>query len=180
MIGEVVHRAQHGDHDAFEQLLTARIDRMHATASLILRDRTLAEDAVQEACIRAWRSLPGLRNPERFDVWLRRVLTHACMDAARSSRNRRREHELSERLTDAGDVAARVADHDALERAFARLRTDHRAAFVLRHYLGHTVPEVADALGIPLGTAKSRLHHAERQMAAALNDDLVAAEGELA
>lgn len=171
MTGSVVQLAQQGDQRAFEALLEGRIDRLYATATLILHDRTLAEDAVQEALIRTWRSLPKLRDPERFDAWLRSVLVHACIDAARSAKHERHEHELPLGLAGNDDFAAGVVDRDAVSRAFTTLTATHRAAFVLRHYLGYSVPEVADTLHVPLGTAKSRLHYAERAMAAALDAD---------
>lgn len=171
MTAELVRMAQGGSSPAFEDLVARRIDRLHATASLILHDRSLGEDAVQEALVRAWRSLPGLRDPERFDAWLRRLLVHACIDLARSTRHQRNEAELPGTLADRADHASALADRDAVERAFARLTRSHRAAFVLRHYLGHSVAEVAEALEVPLGTAKSRLHYAEQAMAAAMEAD---------
>lgn len=171
MTAELVRLAQAGSTPAFEDLVARRIDRLHATAALILHDRTLADDAVQEALVRAWRSLPALRDPERFDAWLRRLLVNACIDLARSTRHQRSEAELPASLVDGSDHTSTVADRDAVERAFARLSRPHRAAFVLRHYLGHSVAEVADALGVPLGTAKSRLHYAEQAMAAAMDAD---------
>ena len=171
MSGSAVRLAQRGDRRAFEDLVGGRIDRLYATAALILHDPTLAEDAVQEALIRAWRSLPGLRDPDLFDAWLRRVLVHACIDAARGASRQRQVHELPLDLVAPGDFEEAVADRDAVVRAFAQLSPDHRAAFVLRHYLGHSVPEIADALHVRLGTAKSRLHYAEQAMAAALDAD---------
>jgi RNA polymerase sigma-70 factor (ECF subfamily) len=171
MTAELVRMAQSGTSSAFEDLLSRRIDRLYATASLILHDRTLAEDAVQEALIRAWRSLPGLRDPERFDPWLRRLLVHACIDLARANRRHRGQASLPATVADGSDLAGALANRDAVERAFATLSHDRRAAFVLRHYLGHSVADVADSLGIPLGTAKSRLHYAERAMAAAMEGD---------
>lgn len=178
MSGPVVRLAQGGDRRAFEDLVEVRVDRMYATAALILHDPTLAEDAVQEALIRAWRSLPGLRDPDRFDAWLRRVLVHACIDAARGASRHRQVHELPLDLAAEGDLEGAVADRDAVVRAFAMLSTGHRAAFVLRHYLGYSVPEIADALHVRLGTAKSRLHYAEQAMAAAIEaDGSIALEG---
>lgn len=181
MTAELVRMAQAGNSSAFEDLVSRRIDRLYATASLILHDRTLGEDAVQEALVRAWRSLPGLRDPERFDGWLRRLLVHACIDLARSARRHRTELPLPDVVVDHGDLEVALADRDAVERAFATLTDDHRAAFVLRHYLGLSVAEVAEALRVPLGTAKSRLHYAERAMAAAMEaDSRVAPEGGVA
>ena len=171
MTADLVALAQGGDANAFEDLLSRRIDRLYTTASLILHDRTLAEDAVQEALVRVWRSLPGLRDPERFDAWVHRLLIHACIDAARAVRRERTEHELPEALASEADLETAVADRDALQRAFARLSADHRAAFVLRHFLGHSMQEMADALDVPIGTAKSRLHYAEQAMAAEMDAD---------
>ena len=178
MSGSAARLAQRGDRRAFEDLVAGRIDRLYATAALILHDRTLAEDAVQEALIRVWKSLPGLRDPDRFDAWLRRVLVHACIDAARGVSRQRQLRELPLDLVAEGGFEEEVADRDAVLRAFALLSTGHRVAFVLRHYLGYSVPEVADALHVRLGTAKSRLHYAEQAMAAAIEaDGRIALEG---
>jgi RNA polymerase sigma-70 factor (ECF subfamily) len=168
---ELVERARRGDQDAYGALIGEAIDRLYAAAMLILHDRTMAEDAVQETMIRAWRDLPRLRDVARFDVWLRRVLVHACIDLARSARHSRSELQLAPEQAASGDFAAQAADRDALTRAFAELTPAHRAILVLRHYFGHSVPEVAEALGLPLGTAKSRLSRAEAAMRAALETD---------
>jgi RNA polymerase sigma-70 factor, ECF subfamily len=179
MTADLVELARDGDADAFEDLLSRRVDRLYTTASLILHDRTLAEDAVQEAMVRAWRSLPSLRDPERFDAWVHRLLVHACIDAARGARRGRSEQELPDALASNEDLEAAVADRDALQRAFARLSANHRAAFVLRHHLGNSMQEMADALRVPIGTAKSRLYYAEQAMAAAMEaDSRWATEGE--
>jgi RNA polymerase sigma-70 factor, ECF subfamily len=171
MNAQLVRLAQHGDRAAFETLAAVGLDRLYATAALILHDRTLAEDAVQETLLRAWRSLPRLRDAERYEAWLRRVLVHACIDAARAERHRRSEQELPALLADGDDFEARTADRDAVARAYAVLSPEHRAAFVLRHYQGRSVAEVADALHVPLGTAKSRIHYAEQAMARAMDAD---------
>jgi RNA polymerase sigma-70 factor (ECF subfamily) len=168
---EFVERARAGDRDAFTALAAAHLDRMYATASLMLRDRDLAEDAVQEALIRAWRDLPGLRDPDRIGAWLRRLLVRACYDEAR--RRRRGSppallHRLEPTVT---DEQSSVVQRDILNRAFRRLSIEHRAALVLRHYLDLSVPDVADAMHVPLGTGKSRIHHAERALRAALEAD---------
>jgi RNA polymerase sigma-70 factor (ECF subfamily) len=154
-----VERAKRGDHDAFAALVGAAIVRLDAAARLILRDRELARDAVQDAMMRAWRDLPGLRDPDRFDAWLHRLTVHACIDAAR--RRRRRPIEVALTPLDTPvitDVSALVANRDALDRALRALEPEWRAIVVLHYYLGMPLPEVADTLRIPLGTAKSRLH----------------------
>ena len=156
---ELVVRAQGGDHDAFEALAGAAIQRLDTAARLVLRDPERAKDAVQEALVRAWRDLPGLRDPERFDAWLHRLLVHACYDELRRMRRRVVEVELIDldhpQLTD--DLIG-AADRDEIERGFRHLDADQRLVVVLHFYLDLPIPEVAAALGVPVGTAKSRLH----------------------
>ena len=91
---ELVERAGGGDHDAFAVLATASATRLDAAARLILRDAELARDAVQNTLVRAWRDLPGLRDPDRFDAWLHRLLVNACLDEARRRRRRPIEVEI--------------------------------------------------------------------------------------
>lgn len=158
---DLVERASRGDHGAFATLVDASIARQEAVARMILRDRELARDAVQDAYIRAWRDLPGLRDPDRFDGWLHRLTVNACLDAVRRRRRRPIEVDLSPiRTPSIADETAVVADRDLLERGFRALGTDHRAVLVLHYYAGLSVPETADALGLPLGTAQSRLARA--------------------
>lgn len=156
----LIERAREGDHDAFATLLDARLARLDAAARLILRDGELARDAVQDALIRAWRDLPGLRDPERFDAWLHRLTVNTCLDLIRHRKRRVMEVELSplhHPATD--DVATSLADRQLLDAALARLDPGHRAVVALHYLLGMPLPEVARALGIPSGTAKSRLHY---------------------
>jgi RNA polymerase sigma-70 factor, ECF subfamily len=158
----LVERAREGDREAFAVLARASAARLDAAARLILRDREHARDAVQEALIRAWRDLPGLRDPDRFDAWLYRLLSNAAIDEAR--RRKRRVIEVKITLADMGavheDPTGRLADRDALDRALAGLSPEHRALVVLHYYVGLPLPEAAAALGISLGAAKSRLHRA--------------------
>jgi RNA polymerase sigma-70 factor, ECF subfamily len=169
---ELVELASRGDRDAFTALVSASVDRMFAAATLILRDRHTAEDAVQEALTRMWRDLPQLRDASRFDPWLHRILMRACYDQARARKRRRAEFSLIPAHEPAvNDQSSAIADRDALGRGFRRLSVEHRAALVLRHYSGLTVPDMATAMSVPLGTAKSRLHHAERALRAALEAD---------
>jgi RNA polymerase sigma-70 factor (ECF subfamily) len=158
---DLVERASRGDHDAFAALVRESIAQLEAVARLILRDQELARDAVQEAYIRAWRDLPGLRDPDRLDAWLHRLTINACLDAVRRRRRRPIEVDLPPiQPPSVGDQTGLVADRDQLERGFLRLRTDQRAVLVLHYYVGMSVPAVAETLGIPLGTAQSRLGRA--------------------
>ena len=169
---ELVERAQRGDREAFTDLAAASLARLDAVARLILRDPDLAKDAVQNALVRTWRDLPTLRDPDRFDAWIRRLVVRACLDEVRGQRRR----PMATTVIDIGhpivaDASSAVADQDQLERAFRRLRPEDRAILVFRHYLDLSVPEIANALRIPLGTAKSRLHRATDELRGALAAD---------
>lgn len=169
----LVERAREGDHDAFATLLDVRLARLDAAARLILRDPELARDAVQEGSIRAWRDLPGLRDPDRFDAWLHRLIVHACLDLVRRRKRRVIEVELSPfDMPTATDAAGSIADRDVLHEALARLDPGHRAVVALHYLLGMPLPDVATSLQIPLGTAKSRLHYALAAMRTSVTGDL--------
>jgi RNA polymerase sigma-70 factor (ECF subfamily) len=169
---DLVERASRGDHDAFALLVGASIARLEAVARLILRDQELARDAVQDAYIRAWRDLPGLRDPDRFDAWLHRLTVNACLDAVRRRRRRPVEVDLSPMMQPAiGDQTGLVADRDQLERGFRRLGPDQRAVLVLHYYVGMPTSTLAETLGIPLGTAQSRLARALVALRAAIGTE---------
>lgn len=157
----LIERARRGEHDAFTSLLDVRLARLDGAARLILRDGELARDAVQEAMIRAWRDLPGLRDPERFDAWLHRLLVHACLDLIRRRKRRVIEVELLPfDVPVTPDVSGALADRQLLDQALGGLSPNHRAVVAMHYLLGMPLPDVARSLGIPLGTAKSRLHYA--------------------
>jgi len=157
----LVTRARDGDRHAFAELARASGARLDATARLILRDPDLAQDAVQETLIRAWRGLPGLRDPAAFDHWLHSLVANACLELIRRRRRRVVEVELTP-IHDpiAQDPTTEVSERDLLDRLLARLEPESRAVVVLHLYLDHPLPHVATMLGIPTGTAKSRLHRA--------------------
>ena len=169
---DLVIRAQHGDEEAFASLAVAAGDRLHAVAHRILRDIDLAEDATQQALLSIWRDLPQLRDPARFDAWSYRLLVRACYAEGRRSR----QWTPNMRLLDSdepmqADGSSAVVDRDQLERGFRRLSIDHRAVVVLHHYLDMPLDQVAETLGVPAGTVRSRLHHAMRGLRAALDAD---------
>ena len=169
----LVERARDGDEDAFASLARAAGDRLLAIAFRILRDLGLAEDAVQQTLITAWRELPGLRDLERFDAWLHRLLVNSCYREARQGRRWASQvRSLPLNTPDRGDDVLTVVQRDQLERGFRRLPTEQRAVFVLHHYLGLTLPEVASTLAVPLGTVKSRLHYATNTLRAVMEADL--------
>jgi RNA polymerase sigma-70 factor (ECF subfamily) len=178
-----VERAQNGDREAFGALVGLISDRMYGLAARILRDSDLAEDALQGALINAWRQLPDLRDPDRFEAWVRKVLVHACYAEAR----RRRSWAANVRVlpvdgpAGADDIVS-IDDRDQLDRAFRRLSVEQRAVFVLHHHEGRSLVEIADTLGIPAGTARSRLHYATRVLRGAIAADAepLAPEGRLA
>ena len=157
----IVERAQRGDHDAFATLVDVHLARLDAAARLTLRDAELARDAVQEALFRAWRDLPGLRDPDRFDAWLYRLTINSCLDLAR--RRRRRPMEVTLTTINSPvmpDTSGALADRELLNEALGGLDSGHRAVVALYYLLGMPLTEVAVTLRIPVGTAKSRLHYA--------------------
>jgi RNA polymerase sigma-70 factor (ECF subfamily) len=168
----VIELAQQGNRDAFDQVARASGDRCLAIACRILRDVDLAEDAVQTALVQAWRELRSLRDVDRFEPWLHRILVRACYAEAR---RRRRWSSAIRTLpvdlaSERNDILT-VNDRDQLERAFRRLSVEHRSVLVLHHHVGLPLPEVAERLDINLGTAKSRLHYATSALRASLEAD---------
>ena len=177
MDGDLIEAARNGDRAAYVDLIRVRQDHLFATAQRVLRDIDRAEDALQDALVIAWRDLRGLRDPDRFDAWLQRLLVNVCI--AHATRERRRTSNLRVLPLDgpAGpDDLLSIADRDLLERGFRRLPPEQRAILVLHHYLGYAPSEIAETLGIPPGTARSRLFNAHRAMRAALEADARVAE----
>ena len=167
----LVDRAKRGDAEAFDELARLVGDECMAIAFRILRDADQADDAVQSALIAAWRDLRTLRDPDRFVAWLHRILINECYAEAR----RRRRWSANIRLlptpgADSSDVMT-VNDRDQLERAFRRLTLEQRSVLVFYHYVGLTAEQVAERLGIPVGTVKSRIHHATIALRASLEAD---------
>jgi RNA polymerase sigma-70 factor (ECF subfamily) len=166
-----VEQARDGDREAFAALAARVVDRCFATARVILGDADRAEDAVQETLLRCWRDLPTLKDPDRFEAWLRRLLMHAVTDEFRRGRRFAARIQILRDEPTVVEDGSPLADRDQIERAFRRLSVDHRTILALHHLLGLSLVEVADALDIPAGTARSRLHYALEAMRAALDAD---------
>jgi RNA polymerase sigma-70 factor, ECF subfamily len=168
---ELVDRARRGDREAFSVLAAGAVDRLHAIARLVLRDTELAQDATQEALVRAWRDLPTLRDVERFDAWLYRLIVRSCADIGRHRRRWRAEVTILPIDPAEPDRSTDLADRDLIERGMRRLTVPQQTILVLTFYVGLTPTEAADALEIPVGTAKSRLHYAIEALRVAIAAD---------
>lgn len=174
---DLVERAKAGDHEAFSELARVAVGRLYTVARLILRDDARAEDATQEALVAAWTRLAGLRDPDRFEAWLHRLLINACYREAGRDRRRRsfEVHVDPIAMPEASradlDVASDLAARDQLERGFRRLDFDQRAVLVMHYFLGFSLDEAAVVLAVPPGTVRSRLHRAIAAMRAALEAD---------
>lgn len=176
--GRLIDAARTGDRVAFGALVAPRLDRLYGAAHLVLRDADAAEDALQEALIRAWRDIGALREPEKLDAWLSRLVSRACLDEVR----RRRRWSMSPHVPWLHEGRAdppSIDERERLEHAFGRLSAEHRLVLALRFYLDLGLVDVADATGSPLGTVKSRLHYALNEMRAALAADERAAASAL-
>jgi RNA polymerase sigma-70 factor (ECF subfamily) len=168
----LVEAARSGDEEAFASIVRGSVDRLFVIAHRILRDVARAEDAVQQAFVTAWRELPALRDTERFDAWIHRILIHACYaEAKRASKWSTNIVALPIDGPATRDTTQDVVTRDALDRGFRRLPAEQRAAFVLHHHLGWSVAEIADNLGVPTETIKSRLRYATSTLRAALEAD---------
>ena len=147
--------------------------RLYNLAQLMVGDADLAADAVQEALIATWRDLRGLRDADRFDAWLNRILVRTVYRIAKSERrraDRRAFADVEERLT--ADVVGDLERRDEIDRGFRRLEPKYRAVLVTHHYLGLSDAEAAEVLGVPAGTVKSRLHRATEALRAELDADI--------
>jgi RNA polymerase sigma-70 factor (ECF subfamily) len=167
----LVERARDGDLDAFEEIVHARIDGVFRLTMAILGNEADARDATQETFVQAWARMATVRDPARFDAWLQRVAVNAARMVHRS-RRRRAVRELPENVltrTAANFPSGGPDDERVLDVALRRLDIDQRTILVLHHLEGRSVAELADLLGIPMGTVKSRLHTARSALQAAID-----------
>jgi len=171
----LVARAQQGDRAAFEALVVPRLGRLLRLTGSILSNEADASDAVQDACLRAWRELPRLREPDRFEAWLWQIAVNACRSALRT----RRRFQVREIAVDAMPIGfdlpnptrsfdEGVSEVDLVRRAFRRLDPDKRAILVLHHVEERSITDIAQLLAIPDGTVKWRLFSARRALDRAL------------
>jgi RNA polymerase sigma-70 factor, ECF subfamily len=151
---DLVRRAQLGSAAAFEQLVLARGPALHRFLAVRLRDDAEALDALQETLVAAWLGLPGLRDPARVWPWLCGIAVRKAVDVSRTRPPRRGEIYLAPTTT--GDA---LVD---LREAVAALPQSHREVLLLRYLLGLSEEEVAEALGIRVGTVKSRAARARK------------------
>ena len=168
---ELLVRARAGDREAFEQIVLAKSEQLFRTSLAIVGNEPDARDATQEAFVAAWRGLPRLRDLDRFDAWLGRILINECRMALR---HRRRSHEVP-MVEDGSDSDAFAsdsprADSTDFDAAFDRLSVDQRSLLVLHHVQGYGVSEIGAWLGIPSGTVKWRLSRARKALAAELGE----------
>ena len=169
---QLIEAARLGDREAFDAIVRLRLDTVYRTAFTILGHEADAQDATQETFVAAWRNLPRLRDVDRFDAWLGRITINACRMAMR---RRGSVREISIDLPDTqqpatggiGETAA-AAEAEVFDRAFAHLSVDDRAILVLHHHQELGIAEIADRLGVPNGTVKSRLHRARHALERAL------------
>lgn len=164
-----------GDVDAFDVLLRPRLARLFRMAVAITRSEADARDAVQEASVHAWRELPRLRDPGRFDAWLSQILVNACRSLLRRERRVHVREIDVEGLADddAGSYVTRsrveaLPETDLIRRAFVRLDPTVRSLLVLHYVEGRPLAEIGRILGSPVGTIKWRLSNARRALTRAL------------
>ena len=168
---ELVAKARGGDREAFASLAAGSVDRLYRLARLILRDVDLAEDAVQETLVSAWRSLPTLRDDARFDAWLYRLTVNACAEMGRHRRRWRANVTVLVIEPNESDQTSDVADRDQLERGLRRLTDAQRTILALHFFADLPMTEIAEVLDIPVGTTRSRVHYALTALRAVLEAD---------
>ena len=163
--------AQGGDQEAFAEIAHAINSRLFTVAHRILRDYHLAEDATQQAIVLIWRDLPKLIDLDRFGSWSYRIVVNVCYRQAQRGRRAAEGLHLLRRDESTAPAEAAVVARDMVERAFVRLKPEHRALLVLQYYVELGSAEIADVLGIPVGTVKSRSASARNALRAALDAD---------
>ncbi len=172
----LVERSKQGDLAAFEALVEKYRHRVWRLAMNSVRDREEAWDVAQEAFIRAWQALESFRGQSAFYTWLFRIVMNVAADRLRQRAARGRafgtervSEEEMERVTPDPEIgpedrAARVEERERIDRALAALPEHHRTIIMLSDLEGLSYREIADVLGIPMGTVMSRLHNARKRL----------------
>jgi RNA polymerase sigma-70 factor (ECF subfamily) len=167
----LVEQAQRGDREAFQAVAFGLSDRLFAMAHRVLRDFDGAGDALQVALVRIWRDLPSLQDPEKVEAWAMRILIRSCHDQLRRDRRTAPSLRVMSGEPVSADHAGAITNREEMERAFARLNAEQRAVIVLQYYRDLSLPEIAEILGVPIGTVRSRAHYAKRVLRAAIEAD---------
>jgi RNA polymerase sigma factor (sigma-70 family) len=156
--------------DAFEALSERCLDDSYRLAAVVLRDQAEAQDVVHDAVLLGWRKFGSLRDPARFDAWFGRIVLNLCRDRLRTRRRGQvREAALVAEMDMGGrDDFGRVMERDAITAAFPTLDPDLQLVVALRFYKDLQLEAIAELLGIPLGTVKSRLHTGLKRLRAEL------------
>ena len=168
----LIERAARGDHDAFAELVDARLVATFRSMLAILGDEFDARDVTQAIFVQAWRHLPTLRDPDLFAAWFGRIASNAARSAMRGRRRRAVREIAMTRLADAGESLAPVtpahdeqtASLDRLERAFERISADERLCLWLHHHEGLSLAEIGERVGVSAKTVKSRMFTARRAL----------------
>ncbi len=178
-IGEqqLVERARVGDADAFDAIVASRLASTHRLVKAILGNAVDADDVTQDAFVQAWRTLPQLRDPDRFDAWFGRVVVNTARMHLRRRGRVMTVSVVSIELDESAvigrmDAAIEgVAGSDALQAAIDRLSIEQRTILALHHLEERPVKDIAAVLGIPVGTVKWRLHEAREALKRALESE---------
>ncbi|SIN60002.1 RNA polymerase sigma-70 factor, ECF subfamily [Parasphingorhabdus marina DSM 22363] len=165
-------RIQAGDRRAGERLAARWQPRLMRTAYRLLRDEDQARIAVQEAWTGICKGWRGLRGPNRFPAWAYTILHRRCADRVRAAQRQRKMFSEADASVEEA-IGPRAEDKVTIDQAFDRLSPDHRIAAILYFSEGLTAREIAAVTAVPLGTAKTRIFHARKQLQAELDDNPV-------
>jgi RNA polymerase sigma-70 factor (ECF subfamily) len=173
---ELIASAKQGDRQAFGELVRRHREGVINVVYRMCGDANLAEDAAQEAFIRAWRHLPGYRPRSPFRNWVYRIATNAALDVLRRERETVDIDELPLSSSEAGPEATAEGKErgERVRQAVLELPPASRAALVLREYEGLSYQEIANALDVPIGTVMSRLNYARKRLRKSLTPYLEA------
>lgn len=164
-----------GDVRAFDDLVRRTETRVRSVALAILRDRSEAEDAAQDAYLRAFRRASGYRGEGPVGAWLCRIAVRSAHDALRRASRQRRLLEVAEPPRDPREESGSAGPEEDIRRrtevesALRRLPDDEREALVLKEVAGMTYREISESCGVPLGTVQSRIHRARQRLAEILS-----------